>query len=141
MEEIKYKEISITFDDSIVQDEDGLIKRGLELLTNGVISKEKFMKKYLHYEDTEITEELEKIEQENKLIKPEGMDFFGMNKESEQQEAKTKTTLNGAQITSLMSVISMIKQNMVSRNEGLSIITSTLGIDRETAEQFVAEQI
>ena len=141
MEGIKYKEISITFDDSIVQDEDGLIKRGLELLTNGVISKEKFMKKYLHYEDTEITEELEKIEQENKLIKPEGMDFFGMNKESEQQEAKTKTTLNGAQITSLMSVISMIKQNIVSRNEGLSIITSTLGIDRETAEQFVAEQI
>ena len=99
------------------------------------------MKKYLHYEDTEITEELEKIEQENKLIKPEGMDFFEMNKESEQQEVKTKTTLNGAQITSLMSVISMIKQNIVSRNEGLSIITSTLGIDRETAEQFVAEQI
>ena len=99
------------------------------------------MKKYLHYEDTEITEELEKIEQENKLIKPEGMDFFGMNEESEQQETKTKTTLNGAQITSLMSVISMIKQNMISRNEGLSIITSTLGIDRETAEQFVAEQI
>ena len=44
------------------------------------------MKKYLHYEDTEITEELEKIEQENKLIKPEGMDFFGMNETNKKEE-------------------------------------------------------
>ena len=77
MEGIEYKEISITFDDSIIQDEDALIKRGIDLLNAGVISKEKFMKKYLHYEDKEAQEELLKIQEDNKIIKPEGMDFFG----------------------------------------------------------------
>lgn len=83
MEDIKYKEISITFDDSIVQDEDALIKRGIELYNAGLISKEKFMKKYLHYEDTEIEEELQKILNDNKIVQPEGLDFFGMNNNQE----------------------------------------------------------
>lgn len=86
MEGIKYKEISITFDDSIIQDEDALIQRGINLLNAGVISKEKFMKKYLHYEDTEIQDELGKIQEDNKIIQPEGIDFFGMNKDNETTE-------------------------------------------------------
>ncbi len=84
MEGINYKEISITFDDSIIQDEDALIQRGINLLNAGVISKEKFMKKYLHYEDTEIQDELEKIKEDNKIIQPEGVDFFGLNKQKEE---------------------------------------------------------
>lgn len=79
MEGIKFKEISITFDDSIIQDEDALINRGVTLHNAGLISKEKFMKKYLHYEDTEIAEELLKIKEDNKIVQPEGIDFFGMN--------------------------------------------------------------
>ncbi len=86
MEGIKYKEISITFDDSIVQDEDALIKRGIELYNAGLISKEKFMKKYLHYEDSEVKEELIKIHEDNKIVQPEGMDFFGMNEKTKKQE-------------------------------------------------------
>ena len=43
-------------------------------------------------------------------------------------------TLNGAQIASLMNVIKMVKEGNVSRNEAISIITSTLGISRENAE-------
>lgn len=81
LENIPYKEISITFDDSIIQDEDALIQRGINLLNAGVISKEKFMKKYLHYEDAEIEEELQKIQENNKIVQPEGMDFFGINDE------------------------------------------------------------
>lgn len=94
MEGIKYKEISITFDDSIVQDEEALINRGINLVNAGLISKEKFMKKYLHYEDTEIQEELAKILEDTKIVRPEGIDFFGMTddkkneKEEEQQEDK-----------------------------------------------------
>lgn len=79
MEGIKFKEISITFDDSIVQDEDALINRGIALCNAGLISKEKFMKKYLHYEDAEIAEELLKIKEDNKIVQPEGIDFFGLN--------------------------------------------------------------
>ncbi len=83
MEDIKYKDISITFDDSIVQDEDALIKRGIDLYTAGLISKEKFMKKYLHYEESEIQDELNKINEDKKIIKPEGIDFFGINEKGE----------------------------------------------------------
>nr|DAZ57403.1 MAG TPA: hypothetical protein [Caudoviricetes sp.] len=49
-------------------------------------------------------------------------------------------TLNGAQIASLMNVIKMVKEGNVSRNEAISIITSTLGISRENAESFIEEQ-
>lgn len=86
MEGIAYKEISITFDDSIIQDEDALINRGIDLLNAGVISKEKFMKKYLHYEDSEIQEELQKIQEDNKLVKPEGLDFFGTDSDKDEEK-------------------------------------------------------
>lgn len=49
--------------------------------------------------------------------------------------------LNGAQITSLMSIITMIKSGQITRNEGLSIMTSTLGVSRENADKFVEEQL
>ena len=86
LEGITYKSINIVFDDSIIEDENALIQRGLELYQNKVISLEKFMKKYLHYEDSEIQEEMAKIESENKLVQPAGMDFFGMEQETEAQE-------------------------------------------------------
>ena len=86
LEGITYKSINIVFDDSIIEDENALIQRGLELYQNKVISLEKFMKKYLHYEDSEIQEEMAKIESENKLVQPAGMDFFGMEQETESQE-------------------------------------------------------
>lgn len=86
MEGIKYKEISITFDDSIVQDEEALINRGINLYNAGLISKEKFMSKYLHYEEAEIKEEIEKIKEDKKIVQPEGLDFFGMDKQDKEEE-------------------------------------------------------
>ena len=90
IENIPYKSINIVFDDSIIEDESALIKRGLELYQNKTISLEKFMKKYLHYEDSEIQEEMAKIQNENKLVQPEGIDFFGIgNKEEQNQQENT----------------------------------------------------
>lgn len=86
LEGITYKSINIVFDDSIIEDENALIQRGLELYQNKVISLEKFMQKYLHYEESEIQEEMTKIESENKLVQPAGMDFFGMEQETEVQD-------------------------------------------------------
>ena len=51
------------------------------------------------------------------------------------------STLNGAQISSLMNVIAMVKNGSVTRTEAIAIITSTLGISRDTAEQFIEERI
>ena len=86
LENISYKSINIVFDDSIIEDENALIKRGLELYQSKTISLEKFMKKYLHYEDSEIQEEMAKIQSENKLIQPEGLDFFGMTQDANESE-------------------------------------------------------
>lgn len=86
LENISYKSINIVFDDSIIEDENALIQRGLELYQSKTISLEKFMKKYLHYEDSEIQEEMAKIQNENKLIQPEGLDFFGMTQDASESE-------------------------------------------------------
>lgn len=51
------------------------------------------------------------------------------------------TTLNGAQISSLMNVISMVKNGTVTRNEGISIVTSTLGIGRDVAETYFEQKL
>ena len=80
------KRFASSFADSIVQDEEALINRGINLVNAGLISKEKFMKKYLHYEDAEIQEELAKIKEDNKIVQPEGLDFFGMNNNQENEE-------------------------------------------------------
>lgn len=45
--------------------------------------------------------------------------------------------LNGAQVSSLMNVIGMVKSGSVTRSEAISIITSTLGISKENAETFI----
>lgn len=79
LENIPYTSVNIVFDDSIIEDENTLINRGIMLYQNKVISLEKFMKKYLHYSEAEIQEEMAKIQGENKMVQPEGMDFFGMN--------------------------------------------------------------
>lgn len=70
-------EISIIFDDSIIEDTGSRIDRGLKLLASGVISKETFLVKYLEYTEKEAKEELEKIKEDTKLIMPESIDFFG----------------------------------------------------------------
>lgn len=79
LEGIPYTSVNIAFDDSIIEDENTLINRGVMLYQSKVISLEKFMKKYLHYNEAEIQEEKKKIQDENKVVKPQGMDFFGVN--------------------------------------------------------------
>lgn len=79
LEGIPYTSVNIAFDDSIIEDENTLINRGVMLYQSRVISLEKFMKKYLHYNEAEIQEEKKKIQDENKVVQPEGMDFFGVN--------------------------------------------------------------
>ena len=90
MNDISYKEIIINFDDSIIQDEDALIQRGINLYNAGLISKSTFLKKYMHFEDNEIEEELMKIKDENKIIQPSGLDFFGTQTETEEDEEEQK---------------------------------------------------
>lgn len=51
------------------------------------------------------------------------------------------TTLNGAQIGSLMNMIGMVKSGQLTRSEAINIVSATLGIPRESAETFIEETI
>lgn len=51
------------------------------------------------------------------------------------------STLNGAQIGSLLSIIQSYSTGAISRSAAISIVTSTLGISKENAETFIEEQI
>jgi len=68
LEGIDNKNINIVFDDSIIEDKNAEIERGLKLLDSGVISKETFMAKYLDYDETQVLEEKTKIMSDLKTI-------------------------------------------------------------------------
>lgn len=61
LEGIEVKNINIVFDDSIIEDKNAEIERGLKLLDKNLISKETFMTKYLGYDESQVKEEKEKI--------------------------------------------------------------------------------
>ena len=61
LEGIQTKSINIVFDDSIIEDENTLIERGLKLYREKVISLDTFMEKYLHYDEEQIKQEKEKL--------------------------------------------------------------------------------
>ena len=70
------EEINIVFDDSIIEDTNSEIERGMKLYGAGLISKEKFLTKYLGYTEAQVKEEFEKMKEENKIITPEAIDFM-----------------------------------------------------------------
>ncbi len=49
--------------------------------------------------------------------------------------------LNDAQIGSQMNVIRMARDGSITRNEAISIITTTLGVSRANAEQFIEDKV
>lgn len=61
LEGITTADINIVFDDSIIEDENALIERGLKLYQAKTISLETFMSKYLNYDDDQIADEKEKM--------------------------------------------------------------------------------
>lgn len=71
-------------------------------------------------------------------VEEPGVNTDGLAMEQEDPTA-SMNLLNGAQISSLMNVIKMVKEGSVSRSEAISIITATLGISRENAESFIEE--
>lgn len=52
-------------------------------------------------------------------------------------QATSGQTLNGAQITALLSVIEQIKAGTLSRDSGIAIAVSGLGITEDAAKQII----
>lgn len=91
-------------------------------------------------DDTWKQEEIKRLKAEQGIAQLEepalNMDGLNIGKEDE-----SLNLLNGAQITSMMNVIKMVKEGSVSRKEAISIITATLGVSRENAESFIEEKM
>lgn len=85
-------------------------------------------------------EEVARLKAEQGIVQVEepGLNTGGLNLE---ERDSNLNLLNGAQLSSLMNVIKMVKEGSVSRSEAISIITATLGISRENAENFIEESI
>ena len=69
--------VAITFDDSIIQDKDSEINRGLSMIGAGVLSKYKFMVDTLGYTPEKADEELKRIADEQKINSVQVTRLFG----------------------------------------------------------------
>ena len=70
-------EVSVTFDDSIIEDKNAEINRGTMLVGAGLMSKKKFMTDTLGYTEEDAENELKQIGEENKANSIEVTRLFG----------------------------------------------------------------
>jgi A118 family predicted phage portal protein len=71
-------QISVFFDDSIINSREANINEGIMLLTNEVMSRLRFMTKVLGYTTVEAEKEIARIAQEKKVNTNSVIDFFNM---------------------------------------------------------------
>ncbi|PHC14382.1 phage portal protein [Bacillus toyonensis] len=72
-------EVTVTFDDSIAEDQTAEINKQVTLVMNGLTTKKLAIMKIHGVSEEEAVRIVEEIQNENKMVMPEGVDFFGMN--------------------------------------------------------------
>ncbi|PHC86045.1 portal protein [Bacillus wiedmannii] len=72
-------EVTVTFDDSIAEDQTAEINKQVTLVMNGLTTKKLAIMKIHGVSEEEAERIVEEIQDENKMVMPEGVDFFGMN--------------------------------------------------------------
>ena len=128
-------ECTVKFGEYASPDFDSTVDTVVKAKSGGVMSIEQSVEEM--YGDTWTKEQKEearlKAEQGVAELEEPSVNMDGL------QTSIDSTKLNGAQITSLMNVIKMVKEGSISRSEAISIIVSTLGISRDNAETFIEE--
>ncbi|WP_242227178.1 phage portal protein [Bacillus cereus group sp. BfR-BA-01315] len=71
-------EVTVTFDDSIAEDQTAEINKQILLVTNNLTTKKKAIMKIHGVSEEEATQMLEEITEENRMALPENVDFFGL---------------------------------------------------------------
>lgn len=79
-------EVTVTFDDSIAEDQTAEINKQIMLVTNNLTSKKKAIMKIHGVSEEEAERLLEEINEENKTATAESIDFFGLNKQPNKKE-------------------------------------------------------
>lgn len=72
-------EVTVTFDDSIAEDQTAEINKQVTLVMNGLTTKKLAIMKIHGVSEEEAKKIVEEIQEENKIIMPESIDLFGMN--------------------------------------------------------------
>lgn len=132
-------QVSVKFGEYASPDFDSTVETVSKARQFGVMSIEKAIEEL--YGDR-MSEE-EKQEEINRIKAEQGITSIGEPAavDIEAEKDTSINLLNGAQISSLMNVIRMVKEGSVSRTEAVSIITATLGISKENAESFMEDRI
>ncbi|PGF06495.1 portal protein [Bacillus pseudomycoides] len=71
-------EVTVTFDDSIAEDQTAEINKQVTLVMNGLTTKKLAIMKIHGVSEEEATQMLEEITAENRMALPENVDFFGL---------------------------------------------------------------
>lgn len=72
-------EVTVTFDDSIAEDQTAEINKQVTLVMNGLTTKKLAIMKIHGVSEEEAKKILKEILEENKMVLPENIDFFGMD--------------------------------------------------------------
>lgn len=146
-------ETKVVFDDSILQDRQTNINEGILLVTNGTMSKKRFLTEKLGYTEEEAIRELKEIQNENNVTvdrfdaADQGAQEVG-NAESlmdsedtediiDEAEQKAGKTLNGAQTQSLISVIAQYQSGDITFGQAINIISVAIGISKAEARALI----
>ncbi|CAI8882039.1 Portal protein [Bacillus sp. IT-79MI2] len=78
-------EVTVTFDDSIAEDQTAEINKQILLVTNNLTSKKKAIMKIHGVSEEEAIQMLEEITEENRMALPENVDFFGLEGNQQKQ--------------------------------------------------------
>lgn len=131
-------DVSVSFGEYAAPDFDSTVEVVGKAKTYGIMSTERCVDEM--YGDTltddEKAEEVLRIKAENGGMQTNEPTMQNVD----EIEGTSSTTLNGAQINSMLGVVRSVAAGELSRNAAISIITSTLGVSRENAEQFIDEQ-
>ncbi|OQM47527.1 portal protein [Anoxybacillus sp. UARK-01] len=74
-------EVSVAFDDSIVEDQGAEINKQIQLVSNGLTSKKRAIMKIHKLTEEEALKLLQEIREEQQTATAEAIDFFGMNRQ------------------------------------------------------------
>lgn len=138
-------EITIDFDDSIIEDKQSEFARDLQMVNMGVMRLEEFRSKHMN-EDIETA--LKNLPADQSFITEGGFDnsaqLPGKGKSTGEEQQKVEAakeiagkSLNGAQTQSLMGVIAQYTQGSLTMGQAINLISVAIGVTREEAKKIL----
>lgn len=124
-------EITINFDDSIIEDSNAEKQRDLQEVRDGIMHKWEYRVK--HYGESE--DEAKKMIPDNKSD-DEYMGFDNQNVGPVMTEVQGKS-LNGAQTQSLIAIMSQYSANEISEGQAINLISTAIGISKEESTKIL----